>query len=160
MPIRVTMSLKGLDRMKAKFPEVVTVTRREGGRLIRTATRDLYDRAKLYLSLQDHTLADLARLGHPYARRFGAHTLHPDYFLHVQTGTLIASLNYEVTETPGSVYGRIGNTAYYHRWLIYGTTKMRPRDYLQKTEDDLGPSIVRAMTSQLSAAIAVQVRKT
>ena len=93
------------------------------------------------MSLTDHTQADLARLGHPYARRHGPEGLgihQPPWLVHKQKGTLKKSKfkgSSEASILSGRlvVSGWVGldqNKAAHASAIIWGTSKMIPRDVL------------------------------
>jgi hypothetical protein len=80
------------------------------------------------ISLDDHTLEDLRRLGHPYAKRLGIDSgPHPDYMVHEQGGGLIAGSTIQEC-TPGDLRATITETAPEYVYLRYGTSTMRMRD--------------------------------
>ena len=99
------------------------------------------------MSLVDHDLADLRRLGHPY--RIGGEGLHePGYQVHNQSGRLLASKRSGIIKasisgassirgyaTKGDLSatawcGVYERSAFYAPYIIYGTSKMIPRDFL------------------------------
>lgn len=88
------------------------------------------------VSHTDHTLADLRALGHPYGYTNPQQIHDPDWLIHKQSGGLLANSVQEpmVTETTDSVVGQFG---FYPdalpMWLVFGTTKMRPRPVVKGT---------------------------
>ena len=93
------------------------------------------------MSLRDHSLRDLASLGHPYAKRHGpkGSPIHDPYWqVHKQSGQLLSSKESGVE--PASIsFGRLTSAAFVklddnkapHAWsVIYGTTRMIPRPFL------------------------------
>lgn len=93
------------------------------------------------MSLGDHTLADLAAMGHPYALRHGPKgiQIHDPYWLiHTHTGRLLGSKSRGVSEV-GIVGGNLKVNAWvkldeamapYALGIIWGTSRMIPRDVL------------------------------
>lgn len=105
-------------------------------RVLEAATEETADellaRMQTLTNLDDHTLADLRRLDHPYAQRHGLGSgPHPDYEVHNQSGELHDTLR---TEHEGRwLNGRLASEIHDdagHLWhVLQGTEKMRPRDF-------------------------------
>lgn len=78
-----------------------------------------------HISLEDHSLEDLRKLGHPYSTRFAADSfMHPDSEVHEQDGGLIEGSKIEIR--PGEV--SLINDSPEYVFLRYGTETMRIRD--------------------------------
>lgn len=96
------------------------------------------------ISYADHSLRDLRRMGHPYARRHGAQgiALHePNWVVHKQSGQLISSkksgteegsINFGILRASAFV-GLDETIAPYAIPLIYGSWKMVPRDFMDES---------------------------
>ena len=89
------------------------------------------------MSQADHTLADLARLDHPYAKRHGPEGLNlhtPYYQVHIQSGRLLASKRSGTVKADisGGVLsakawcGVYERGAPYAAYVIYGTSRQAP----------------------------------
>jgi hypothetical protein len=79
----------------------------------------------------DHDLEDLRRMGHPYAKGKPQGVPHPDWLVHIQSGDLQEGLR----TLPASITGQQIEaqilSAARHTWfLLLGTRKMRPRDFV------------------------------
>ena len=95
------------------------------------------------ISLRDHTLADLAKMDHPYAKRHASIKLHQGLppKIHIQSGELEKSLATEMRRGRGGLGGshavaRVGflnNPPKYAHDVLYGTEKMHGRQVLQWT---------------------------
>lgn len=100
------------------------------------------------ITLTDHSLAELAAMGHPYAKRYGdfgmgIHT--PYYQVHSQSGQLLSSKRSGTV--PASVeHGKLSAIAYvgldemmapHALRVIYGTSKMIPRPVLEGSKDEV-----------------------
>jgi hypothetical protein len=89
---------------------------------------------KQHASLTDHTLKELADMGHPYSKRYPADSApHPDNVVHRQSGTLYA--NIEKSENFTTVHSTVEvgvseDKVPYIGDLITGTSKMRPRNFI------------------------------
>jgi hypothetical protein len=100
---------------------------------------------KKYAELTDHSLDDLARMGHPYARyiRNGSGKIvgmksedsgpHPDEFVHKQSGTLYNNIEKVIDESKAEHIRILGGVSKskvpYIDYLLDGTSKMRSRDF-------------------------------
>lgn len=132
------------------------------------------------LSYRDHTLQDLARLDHPYARRHGALTLHAGpaalladgrHAVHSHTGRLVAALRGRVRTTTQQLTrgGRAtsGGRVWYEvsvddaaaphwEYLTHGTRTMLPRDPLEQTE--LSPAVQQEMRRRVVQVLGKTLR--
>lgn len=99
------------------------------------------------ISLDDHSLEDLRKLGHPYARRspVGIHT--PSYQVHKQSGRLKDS-QFSGTTNAQVLSGKLEATAYagldanrakHAEYIIFGTSKMIPRPVLEGSKQEVYP---------------------
>ena len=85
------------------------------------------------LNRRDHTLGQLANLGHPYARRHGSIQIHnkTPWVVHRRSGALKSSIRSEVVSTfvghSARVYPDLG-VAPHIRYVFSGTRNMLPRD--------------------------------
>ena len=97
----------------------------------------MLDAAREASSLSDHSLQDLARIGHPYARR-RPFPPHPPWLIHTQRGNFLKRW-YARTFQRGDDFGfELGNTARTRNGrtllplLEGGTKKMIPRPILSQ----------------------------
>jgi hypothetical protein len=111
-------------------------------------TKILEKRIDKNISLTDHTLDDLAELGHPYARRHGGRGLRlhdPYYQVHKQTGEMFAA-KYSGTKPATIEGGRLEASAFvgideseapHARDVILGTRKMIRRSVLEESKSEV-----------------------
>jgi hypothetical protein len=86
---------------------------------------DLYPRWVEQISMNDHTLEQLAALGHPYSKRYSKDSfVHPDDVVHIQDGNLLGSSSI-LKAAKGWL---LVNTSPEYVWLRYGKGRMRMRD--------------------------------
>lgn len=91
---------------------------------------------KNHASLTDHSLADLAAMGHPYSKRYPADSgPHPDNEVHNQSGTLLAAV--EKVEDLNQIHSTIEvgvreENVPYIEALIAGKGRQRPRNFIGK----------------------------
>lgn len=98
------------------------------------AGKVLEEGVRNHAQLMDHSLKKLAEMGHPYARRLPMDSgPHPDQMIHIQSGLLYKNVE-KVVELSGNhalvAVGIDERKVPYIGYLIYGTSKMRPRDFL------------------------------
>jgi len=136
---------------------------------IQAAGAVLLDRTRRHVSRRDHSLADLRRMDHPYARRHGviqagrlggAFVRRP-YLVHTRSGTMLRALQ-----------GRRRNSFTYDvsfreiaPWISYvvqGTRKMIGRDVIwltaheRETKVEMMRAIIRVFGSGLRLKAAVR----
>lgn len=90
------------------------------------------------MSLTDHSLKDLADMGHPYSRRHPMTIHSPKWAVHTQSGKLLESKE-SGTKDASIIGGELKASAYaglnsyvapHADDVIYGTSRMVPRDFL------------------------------
>lgn len=112
---------------------------------VQEAGKELYATVNEHISLTCHTLADLASENHPYSVVYGEDSFDtPDDFVHIQSGKLFASVELIAEIDKDSAVIAVGVSEAkvpYIGYLIDGTSKMRPRDFLgnamKERRDDL-----------------------
>ena len=99
----------------------------------------VYQQTRENISKTCHTLERLAAMGHPYAVRNPNIPHSPEYLVHEHTGTLRRSLDCSKRavatprDKPTLVQGWVGcdeGRCAWARYVIFGTSKMVPRDFL------------------------------
>lgn len=109
------------------------------------------------ISLSCHSLEDLRKAGHPY-RLSGPGLHNPDWQVHTQSGEMLKS------KTSGTIPARYAGgqfraTAYvamderleYNAYVIYGTSKMIPRDFLHGSLMNKRDDLWKLVAGSLSA---------
>jgi hypothetical protein len=102
--------IRALDRVGKTVTVAASAAARDGG-------SELFAVIQQNMSLKDHTLADLAEMDHPYAKRHGSikiHNtggsglLHPEFRVHTHSGKLLRSLKRQrLQREPGAHTFRI-----------------------------------------------------
>ena len=91
------------------------------------------------ISLTDHDLKDLRELGYPYSVNKAPDSPHDDRQVHIQTGRLRSGIRseppQEVTRSRFQVF--VTSSAPETAYLLYGTSKMRPRRFHQKAFEEI-----------------------
>ena len=93
---------------------------------------------KKNIRLTDHSLRDLAAMGHPYARQRPQMIHSPEYLVHKQSGDLLSSFYSDDIEnysgkSVAHVAGVNEAVAPHARYVVMGTSKMVPRNFLGGT---------------------------
>ncbi len=93
-------------------------------------------------SLTDHTLKQLAAMGHPYSVRDPRNPHNPPYQIHTQTGDL--KDNIEVSTSPKGFRISVGvdeDKVFYIPYIINGTRVMIARDFITGSFDEILPEM-------------------
>lgn len=109
--------------------------------------------AKEAVSLDDHTLEELRRLGHPYGWNAKA-KIHggDDRLVHVQTGKLRSSLKMTAVQQTGRAFGVfLVSDSDHFLHLIYGTSRMRPRRFHEKAYEEIEERVWVPLREALSS---------
>ena len=91
------------------------------------------------LSLDDHTLQELRKLGYPYSHGKPENVLHDDKMVHEQTGALRKSIKSTPVQQDSSRRFTVSVSSSDPKlpFIIYGTTHMRPRRFHEKAFNDI-----------------------
>lgn len=121
-----------LKAVLADYDRYQNVVEQAMVRATNTAAETLLTEMRDLVSLDDHSLADLAALGHPYAQgKPQGSGPHPDYELHQQDEELIQGLRRTPARPLGNLVAAELHSDAPHTWhVIYGTIRMRPRDFV------------------------------
>ncbi len=121
----------------------------------------LKDEIRQNISMQDHDLESLQRLGHPY-RIGGSGLHHPEsYKVHIQSGQLVGSLKQGTEEASielgilkaGAWSGVDENVAPHALYVFWGTSRMIPRDFLSPALKAAGPRAISYLKENLRDAV-------
>ena len=125
----------------------------------------LFAETRENLSATDHSLADLADLDHPYARRHGRIQVHgadAQRVVHKRTGAMLASLRTESLPSANSPTGEAWavwfdvGAAPHAAFVVQGTRYMLPRDVLWATAAD--PQVQKKMMKAVTTALGPVLR--
>lgn len=131
----------------------------------------LYKNVRKRMSYTDHTLADLARMGHPYARRHGTIRIHKKepWIVHKQSGTLLSAMRGWMHEDGLGLHYDIWvdlNTAFHGKYVIEGTKVMLPRDVIWMAVNEaylnkkMMMAIVRKLGKEMRAKCGIRFETT
>ena len=130
---------------------------------VKSAGSVLRKEIKKNISMNDHTLSQLAAMGHPYARRHGNIAIHrsggntivnPEFRVHTQSGDLIDSLRGAKASGQFPAWKVWIDTGIApHAHYVVGTlpSYMIPRNFMWSTANSpvVKKRIMQAMTKQL-----------
>lgn len=107
------------------------------------------------LSESDHTLRDLALMGHPYSARRGFQIHDPDVEVHVQSGAYRDALKADSPRASFGdiVEGRVYNGSELDSMIQNGTLNMRARPWVQWIVDHYGNDFADLLESRIKDAV-------
>jgi hypothetical protein len=133
--------------------------RKRVGKALTKTTEELRQGVSENISLTDHSLFDLAQMGHPYAVRNYRPPHSPEYLIHEQSGNFKSALfkKIQIHEKMGALGGDImvgivgfdENACPHARFVIMGTSKMVSRDVLTETMNAKRDDLERTMKGLL-----------
>jgi len=115
------------------------------------------------ISLDDHTLEELRRLGYPYAKKGSGEPVHEDdRLVHEQSGELKNTIKVsEPSQQSGRTFAvQLTSDAPYLDYLINGTSRMRPRNFPEKALEDLGREGVFDPLRKALAGVKYKIEET
>ena len=139
-------------------------------RSLEAAGEVLEKAVKDHMNSTKYSLAALAGMDHPYARRHGSISVHPgrEFVVHRRTGKMRDAVQGKTVGAPGGSGGgakyayRVGldyAQQRYFKYVIQGTqAKMLPRDTLYQTAqmDKVQQGMMRAVVKVLGAHLRTQ----
>ncbi|MGH7328906.1 MAG: hypothetical protein ACREJX_11210 [Polyangiaceae bacterium] len=146
---------EGLDVVVRGLDRAVLEVREAAWRGVIDALHVAFVASYHLLSEDDHTLLELAAVGHPYSRTHGFAIHSPDEIVHVQTGEYRDALRQVSPE--GSfgtiVEGKIVNDSELDRWIQTGTLRMRQRPWMDFIVRHFGNDMANAIIARVREAI-------
>ena len=119
-------------------------------------------RADAIISADDHSLKDLAAMGHPYSKREPQVIHTPDETVHEQSGDYERALRVEkpVSYADGAIVeGEVhiaGDEQQLDEWIQEGTSRMRARAWADRVMIDHGEEIAAAVEGPIQAALTAE----
>lgn len=154
MPVQgQDLVLRNLNKWSAGFVKHVNETMAQVAGM-------MDDQTTLNMSLRDHSLDDLRKLGHPYATRSPQDIHDPIFQIHEQSGNLLQSKTSGVDGADidsgvlrASAWVKLDDSlAPYAAFIVYGTSKMIPRPVLMGSRDEVLPQITDFIKANLTNA--------
>jgi hypothetical protein len=144
-------------------------------------TEDYYNTVYEKVSLDDHTIKELAALGHPYKKGTGMSPIgvfkdrtgyggtgplgHSLAFVHTHTDKMRSSLEYKVKSRLNEVFGIVGweeaNSPEYVPHVLFGTNKMISRNVLlmSKKEKAEMVNMIRILLIEFTRPVLTRAQK-
>jgi len=104
------------------------------------------------ITLTDHSLRELKVLDHPYAASNPSNPHNPPYLVHKQDGDLASAMYSKIVETPTkktAICGIDEQAAPHVAHVVFGTSRMVPRDFIRGTLDEIKPGIDKIMADSM-----------
>lgn len=137
----------------------------ESEKSINGSAKILFRKISSNISQTCHDLADLAAMGHPYARDHILNPHSPYYQVHMQSGDMRALLTSDTGIDNQEVRGGVGFTGEaeeslkapkssysYLRAVVLGTRLMVARDFLNGSLDEVRGEVEKRLVQDLSRA--------
>ena len=165
----VRMNIGGLQATIIALRKAQTAAngRRVLGRAFERAGALLLEQIRKNISLTDHTLEDLAKMDHPYAKRHGSIQIHqgttgyfitnPTSLVHSHAGKLVNALSGKFVRSRKAYKVRLNRSkAKYAKWIVEGSKVMLPRDPLWDTATH--PEMQRIMMREIVIVLGKELR--
>jgi hypothetical protein len=151
-------SVEGIEVVLADLDNAALEVRQAAFQGVLLALNAAFKACATVLSPADHTLKQLAEMGHPYSAAHGHAVHNPDVLVHLQSGKYRDALK---KISPQGRFGQIiegsividETLADLDRWVQEGTTKMRARPWMQWVVDHYGDDFARIIEASVSAAL-------
>lgn len=155
----------GRERVIANMGKKQLQMESETSKWVNGSTKVLFRKVSDNISLTCHSLADLARMGHPYARAHLNNPHSPYYQVHMQSGAMRGRLKQEVVSDSREIRGGVGYTQEdeqslkapgskysYLRCIIFGTEHMTDRDFLNGSLSEIKDEVQHRLIEQMTRA--------
>lgn len=151
----IKATIEGLDIAVSGLESVGVDAREAAYYGVVEALHKAFEACQHVLSESDHSLRDLALLGHPYSAAHPQEIHDPDILVHVQRGDYRAALraNPPIGQGEAIIEGSIVNDSPYDRWIQEGTTKMRERPWMEWIVENYGEDFAALIEARIFEAI-------
>lgn len=146
----------GLEDVVSGFRKMAE---QESDRLLEVATfvgGQLLETARTNAGLTDYSQQDFDNMGNPYSTRFPTNNgPSPDSKVHIQSGLLYQNIQHDIVVTPDTISVTVGvdeGDVPYIGDLIEGTSKMRPRDFLTDTIEEVKDTVLPTLSGMMGGS--------
>lgn len=155
-----TRGLVGIDSFKAAKEQHLSEMRAAMTIAIDDAADMLFAEMQELTALIDHSLDDLRRMGHPYRRRAPQGNPHSDWIVHNQNGDLVEGLGRSaIMLRKNKIEVNITSRAKHTWYLLLGTSKMRPRDFVSAAMINREDEVERIIGNAFMAVLGGEGRR-
>lgn len=149
-------TIEGIDVTIAGLEQVGLEVREAAFYAVIEALQHAFEICKDTIGVGDHTLRQLAEMGHPYGHKHPAQIHDPDVLVHVQSGEYLAHLkaNPPVGTSDAIIEGTILNDSPLDRWIQEGTTLMRARPWMDWIVQTYGDDLAALIEARIAEAIS------
>lgn len=153
MALKVTLS--GLDVVIGGLEQAPLDIREAAFQGVLLALNLAFEACKQVISADDHSLRELALMGHPYGYTHAQIIHDPDVTVHIQSGDYVSHLR---RDTPrGSfgaiIAGQVYNDSDLDRYIQEGTSRMRKRPWMQWVSDHFGQEMADVIEAKITEAV-------
>lgn len=161
----IRVKIRGREKVIANIGKKQLQMESEASKWVNGSTKTLNRKVVSNINLTCHSLAELARMGHPYARKHLNNPHSPYYQVHMQSGAMRGRLKQEVVSDSREIRGGVGYTQEdeqalrapasshsYLRCIIFGTEHMVGRDFLNGSLGEIKDEIKNRLLQQMRGA--------
>ena len=161
----IQMKIRGRERVIKNIAMKELQMQQESEKSIKGSARILFQKVSFNISRTCHDLADLAAMGHPYARDHILNPHSPYYQIHMQSGNMRRALTSDTDADSQEARGGVGFTGdaeeslkapkssySYLRAVVLGTRLMVARDFLNGSLDEVREEVEKRLVKDLSRA--------
>lgn len=151
-------TIEGLDIVISGLTETSLDVQQAAYQGVLLALNAAFKACETMLSPQDHTLKELALLGHPYSASQGFSIHDPDELVHIQTGAYRDALEKVSPSGAGDaiIEGQIkidDSMADLDRMIQEGTIHMRGREWMKYIVQHYGDDFANVIEASVTAAL-------
>lgn len=153
--MKITGSIENLDVVVTGLGDTSLEVREAAFQGVLLAMNAAFKACQTMISADDHSLKQLAELGHPYGFTRPALIHDPDVVVHIQSGDYLKAL--QRTSPSGSggdiIGGEIFNDSPLDGIIQNGTLRMRGRPWMQWIVDHYGESFADIIEARVAQAL-------
>jgi len=161
----IRVKIRGREKVIANIGKKQLQMESEASKWVSGSTKTLNQKVVSNINRTCHSLALLAEMGHPYARKHLQNPHSPYYLVHMQSGAMRGRLKQEVVSDSREIRGGVGYTEEaeqslrapkskhsYLRCIIFGTEHMVGRDFLNGSLTEVKDEIQKRLLERMTQA--------
>lgn len=151
----IRATVEGLDVTLFGLEKFGTDVREAAFYAVLEVLEEAFTACKTVISADDHSLRELAMMGHPYGFTHPQQIHDPDVVVHIQSGDYAKALR-KISPRGAFGYiidGQIVNDSELDRWIQEGTTKMRARPWMEWITTHYGQAYADIIVARVTAAV-------